>query len=311
MNYRQVISEAWVFTQKSKNLIIWFGFIPSLLTTTVGIGYIGYQFFALKESYLFSNSDGHFLYDVVGFAWEFINAHLNLTVPIIIFAAIFAIGYFLFPTLAKASAIQAIARDKNGQKSGVGVGFRHGIMSFLPLLEYHLIIKTFSFFAVLIEMSFVLRNLGPEISKILFPILIFIMIIGLFLTLLFTFADFYIVVDNDGVVESIKKSSRLVFIHWKHTFLISLLMLIIGVRIIIQAIMVLLIPAIIVLLASYIATIALPVTGVIVGGIVGVLSLIIASYLNGIVDIFSYSVWTYTFLDLSNKEEHSARDVLA
>lgn len=310
MNYREVIAEAWAYTQTNKRLIIWFGFIPSILTTTVGIGYIAYQFFALKESYLFNESDHSFFSDVISYMWSFVQTHISLTVPIVIFAAIFAVLYLLFPTLAKASAIQMIARNRNGQKASVGTGLKYGVMSFLQLFEYHLLIKTFAFFSILIEMSFVLRNLGPAIFKLLLPVFILFILVSLLLTLLFTYSDFYIVIDGDGVFDSMKKSGKLVITNWKHTFLITILMILIGIRIVIQAIMVFLIPMLIVLISGYVATITLPVTGIIIGGIVGLIALFIAAYLNGIVDIFSYTVWTFTFLDLTSQEEISAREVV-
>lgn len=310
MHYRQIISESWKYTQSNKGLIIWVGFLSCLLTTTVGIGYIAYQYFAFKSSYLFTSEEHSFLGQVVTFIANFIKEHLSWTVPMVVFAIIFAIAYFLYPTLAKAGAIQTITRNRNGQKIGVGGGFRHGIMSFLPLLEYHLLIKTFGFFSILIEMSFVLRNLGPVIFKILLPLFILLIIIGFILTLLFTYADFYIVIDHEPIFSAMKKSAKMVIMHWKHTFLITFLMILIGVRIIIQAVIVFLIPALIVLIAGYLATVALPVTGIIVGGIVGLVTLILAAYLNGIVEIFSYTVWTFTFLDITQEKEVSARDVI-
>jgi hypothetical protein len=309
MDYRKVIVGSWHSTQKSKSLIIWFGFIPALFTTTVGVLYMAYQFFAFKKSYLFEDAESSFFHDVVYFIWDFVKANVSLTLPLIIFAIIFGIFYFLVPTLARASAIQAIARRKNGQDAGAGTGLRHGVMSFLPLFEYHLLIKTFAFFSIMFEMSFVLRNLGPVIFKMFLPVFIILLFISFMLTLLFTFTDFFIVIDDLGVFESMKKSAKLVIMNWKHTFLMTILMIIIGLRIVIQAVLVFMVPSLIVLITGYITTIALPVTSVIIGGIFGIISLLVAAYLNGIVDIFSYTVWTHTFLELSSEEEVSARDI--
>ncbi len=310
MHYRQIIVESWKYTQSNKKLIIWFGFVSSLLTTTVGVGYLAYQFFAFKNSYLFTKDEHSFLGEVVGFIVDFAKTHLSWTVPMIVLTAIFAVSYFLYPTLAKAGAIQTIARNKNGQKAGVGTGLKYGMMSFLPLLEYHILIKAFAFFSILTEMFFALRNLQPGIFKILLPIFIILIVLGFILTLLFTYADFYIVIDHEPVFTSMKKSAKLVIMNWKHTFLISILMIIIGLRIVIQVIMVFLIPALIVLITGYLATVTLPVTGLIVGGAVGIVTLVLAAYLNGIVDIFSYTVWTYTFLDITQIKEISARTVV-
>lgn len=310
MDYKKIIAESWFYTQKNKSLIRWFGFLPSIFTTIVGTGYIAYQFFSFKMSYIFNEHDESFFEDVVVFIWNFAKNHLSWTVPLIIIAVFFFIFYFLFPTLAKASAIQTISRNRNGQEAGVGTGLRYGILSLLKMIEYHALIKTFGFFSILIEMSFVIRNLGQDIFWMLFPAFLLFLMISLMLTLLFTFSDFYIVIDDDGVFESMKKSGKLVLMNWKHTFLISILMIIIGIRIVIQAVLVFLIPLGIFLLSGYLATIAFPIaTGVVVGAIMGGLSLLVTAYLNGIVDIFAYTVWTYTFLELTSEKELSARDV--
>ncbi|MDD3861475.1 MAG: hypothetical protein PHP74_01115 [Candidatus Gracilibacteria bacterium] len=309
MDYKQIIAESWGYTQKNKKLILWFGFLPAMFTTSVGAGYIAYQLFAFKTSWMFDDAEHSSLTQVITFIWDFLKAHVSWTIPLIIVAVLFFIFYMLFPTIAQASAIQMIARNRNGQKeAGVGTGLRHGIMSFLPLFEYHLLIKTFSFFSILIEMSFVVRNLGPAIFKFLMPVFIIFIFISLLLTLLFTYTDFFIVIDRKRVFESMKESGKLVITHWQSTFLITILMIIIGVRIVIQAFLVLAIPGIIILVSGYIATMTLLVTGVIVGLIIGSIVLVIAAYLNGVVDIFSYSVWTFTFLALTSEKELSARD---
>ncbi len=308
MNYRNIISESWNYTQSKKKLIFWFGFIPSIFTTTVGAGYIAYQFLAFRGSYLFSDEETNFFFDIALLIWEFLKDHISWTVPLIIITVLFLLFYLLYPTLAKAAAIQVISRNRTGQKdAGPGTGLRHGLFSFLPLFEYHLLIKTFSFFSVLIQMSFVIRNLGPSMFQAFLPLYILIMIIGLILTLLFTYTDFFIVIDGKRVFSSIKASAKMVILNWKCTVLITILMILIGVRIIIQVIMVFLIPFLVILLTGYIAAIALPVTGVIVGALSGFLVLLLAAYLNGVVDIFSFSVWTFTFLELSKEKDFSPR----
>lgn len=310
MNYKQLISDAWGNTQKEKGLIIWFGFLPSLLTTTFGIFYVGYQIMAFKKSHLFEDADSSFLYDVAFAIWSFINTHMSWTLPLVLVLAFLAAMWFLFPTLAHAGAIQAIARRRNGHESGVGTGLKFGISSYLPLFEYHILIKTFSFISILAEMAFVVRNLPMVIFQILFPIMLFVMIVGLVLTLLFIYADFFIVIDGDGIFKSMQKSARLVFMHWKHTFLIAVLMILIGIRIVVQVIVVFLIPFLVIVVTGYLATVILPSTGIIIGAIVGGIIVIISAYLNGIVDIFSYTVWTYTFLEITSEKEISAREIL-
>ncbi len=308
MEYKKIIADSWEFTQKNKKLIRWLGFFPALFTTTFGVGYMTYQFFAFKSSYIFSDGEDRFLFNVMGFILDFVKEHVSWTMPMVIVTVILAIIYLLFPTLAKAGAIQVISRKRNGQNATVGTGLRYGVMTYLPLLEYHIIIKTFTVFSILTEMSFVVRNLGPVIFKLLLPVFIVAFLIGLILTLLFTYADFYIVIDKKGVIESMKASAKLVITNWMHTFLITLLMLIIGVRVIIQAFLVFLIPILIIVISGYIATVTLPVTSIVIGGAAGAVALVVAAYITGVIDIFAYAVWTFTFLEFTSQKEVSARD---
>jgi hypothetical protein len=307
MEYKRIIIESWKYTQGNKKMIFWFGFLPAMLTTTVGVGYIAYQILAFKKSYLFNEVDESFFNEVIAFIWNFLQEHVSMTLPFIVFGIIFLLLYIFAPIITRASAIQVIARNRSGQKCTLSKGLSYGILSFFKLFEYGALIKTFSFFSIFSEMSFVVRNLGTDLFFLFLPIFILFMLISLLLTLLFTYSVLFIVVDKKGVFDSMKKSARLVIMHWKHTFLISVLMILIGVRIIIQVFMVFLIPFLIIAISGYIATITLPITGLIVGSAVGGLFLLLSAYLNGVVDIFSYSVWTFTFIELTSEEELDAR----
>lgn len=312
MNYRTLIADAWKYTQKNKKLIFWYGFIPSIFSTGATIIYALYQFFAMKSSPLFDNAEHSFLYDLVTTTVDILKNSGGLLVPIIIAAIIIGIIYLLLPTLCQGAAIQLIARHRNGQPLSVGGALKYGFMSFLKLFEYHLLIKSFGLLAILGEMAFVLRNLGLESFKLFLPIFAIIFVIGLALTLLFTFADLFIVVEDEGVIASIKRSVKMVVMNMQHTFLITVLMMIIGARIILQIVIVLLIPGAIIVAGGYFAASALaPIITFGLAGVIGFIALMVAAYLGGVVNIFAYAVWTYAFLDLVEKEELGARDKIA
>jgi hypothetical protein len=308
MSYRDIIHEAWVFTQNHKRLIYWYGFLPSIFTTSIGVLYLAYQFLAFKQSELFNHRGHSFLYDAGNFVVKFMAKNSQWGIPLVGIAIVVVLIYFLLPTLAQGAAIQYIARKKNGQEIGVRSSLKYGFLHFLPLLEYHLMIKTFGFFSLLFEGAFVLRNFGVSAFNVLLPFFLIFMIIGLILTLLFTYADFYIVIDNDPVFVSIRKSIRLVIFHWQKTFFITLLMIVIGIRIILQILLLLLVPALILFVGGYVATLTLAALGIAIGCILGILALFFASYLGGVVDIFAYTVWTFTFLELTSEKEISARE---
>lgn len=308
MSYRTIIAEAWQYTQQNKRLIYWYGFFPSIFTTAAGVLYLGYQFFAFKQSELFDRASGSFLNDVVTFIFNYLSSHADQRVPLIITAIILGLIYLLLPTLTQGAAVQVIARHRNGQDVRVRDGIKYGLMSYLPLFEYHTFIKTFGLFTIFFEAAFVLRNLGMEVFQTLAPFFIVYVFIGIILTLLFTYADLYIIIDNEGVMSSVAKSAKIVILHWQKTFLISALMLIIGARIILQIILLILVPGAILIATAYLAATTLAQIGLIIGGVLGVIALFFAAYLAGVVEIFSYAVWTYTFLELTNEKEVSARE---
>ncbi len=311
MSYRSIIAEAWLYTQQNKKLIYWYGFFPSIFTTAAGVLYLSYQFFAFKKSEFFERSAHSFLSDVISFIFTYLSSHGDQRIPLIVTAVILGAIYLLLPTLTQASAIQIIARHRNGQDVTMGDGLKFGLMSYLPLFEYHTFVKTFGIFTIIFEGAFVLRNLGPEVFKALLPFFLVYLVIGFILTLLFTYADLFIIIDREGVMSSIAKSAKIVVMHWQKTFLISALMLIIGARIILQIVLLILVPAAVIVATAYFATTTLVQIGLVLGITLGIVGLFFAAYLGGIVDIFSYAVWTYTFLELTAEKEVSARDAIS
>ena len=309
MSYRKIIAEAWVYTQQHKKLIYWFGFLPSIFTTAAGVLYLGYQFFAFKKSELFQHGSQSFLHDVINFVVRFLAEHATSNLTIIIVVTILVLIYLLLPTLTQAAAIQVIARHRNGQDVSLGDGIKYALGNYLSLFEYHSVVKAFGVVTILFEGAFVLRQ-SVQLFMTLLPVFILFMVVGIIMTLLFTYADLFIIIDNEGVMSSITKSAKVVIIHWQKTFFITLLMMIIGARIILQIILLLLVPAAILFAAGYIATITLQTIGIIIGLVIGLVALFFAAYLGGVVDIFAYTVYTYTFLDLTSEKIVSAREVV-
>jgi len=307
MNYKKIIAESWRYTQDNKKLIRWFGVFPAFFTTMLSIGTFTYQFFAFRKSHLFSDSDESFLIEVIGFIADFMKIHLSWTIPAVIVVILFVLFNFLLPSFSTAAAIQIIARHKNNQPASITTGIRYGIKNFLEVLEYNALMKTVSFMFLFVEMAFLMRY-SFDLFLLFSPIFALFMIAGMVMSVLFTYAVFYIVIDNDSIFNSMKQSTRLVITNWKHTFLMSILMIVIGIRIVIQIILVFLIPIVIILVIGVLSNIIAPSMSVVIGGVIGAAGLLTASYLNGVVDIFSYTVWTHTFLILTQEKEISARD---
>ncbi|MBU1992592.1 MAG: hypothetical protein ABH856_02970 [Patescibacteria group bacterium] len=308
MNYRQLIADSWFFTQNNKRLIIWFGCVPATFEIIGGILFVGYQYFATKKSELFDYHGPSFLSEIGNFVWNFIKVDPGLGITLAVAAGIVFLLYLTLPTLFQCATIQFIARRRNKQDVTLGDGMKHGIFSFLPLIEYHAIIKIFGFFWLLTESAFILRNLGVDAFRMVGAIFLIVFLFGLLLSLLFTYTPFYIVIDRKEVMRSVVASSKLVILNLTHTFLVTILMVIIGLRIVVQLVIVLSIPAIILFFGGYLATTVLAGAGYIIGGVLGFIALLFAIYFAGIIEIFANSVWVFTFLEITEKRELSARE---
>lgn len=228
--------------------------------------------------------------------------------PFIIVAIVLGIIYVLLPSFCEGSLIQLIARKRNGQEVRIRDGLRYGMLSFLPLFEYSWIARSFSLISILTWSSFLMRNFSWEFFQSSIPVMILLAIVFAIMTVVFTYTEFFIVVDDRRVIESISKSSVLVVTHLERTLLLSILMLIIGIRILLQILFVLLIPLVIIGVVYVIALATLPIIAIVVGGIIGLILLYIASYLNATIHVFAVAVWTFTFLDLTNEDYLSARE---
>lgn len=303
MNAKHIIAEAWYFTRDNKKLMWWFAFVPALLGTLVGILYMLYQFFSFKRSPLFDDAEKSFLSEVLTAVFDFMSNHSNLWLPAIIIVIIVGILYLLLPTLTQGSLIQMISRMRKGEHIKISRGISLGFLVFLPLFEYHLLLKSFSIISLLTEAAFVLRNLGPGAMETLLPVFILAIIIGIILMLLFTYSEFFVVLDKKNVLRSMGRSAKLVILSWQHTFLIAILMLLIGIRILINIFAVLLVPTLLILSAGFLATISMTTLGIIIGTIISIIGLFVASYFSGILHVFSTAVWTFTFLELMEEKQ--------
>lgn len=309
INARSVIKEAWRFTLQHKRLVFWYGLIPSIFSILGGIAIWGYQFFALKRSPLWENAETSFLYELLQKIFTFAESYSEMLVPGIVGIVFFAIAYFLLPTLLQGGLIQLIARIRNGHQVKLLDGIGYGFLVFLPLIEYNALTGTLSWSGMFIEAMFVLRNFGTEAFRLILPIFIVTTVIGFIMAFLFTYTQFYIVIDKKGVFAAIGNSVRLVVLHWQQTLLMLILMLLIGVRIVVNVLFILAVPIVIVALAEYFFSLAMVKVAIAVGAGLGLVALYFSAWFSGILEVFSNAVWTFTFLDLTSEKALPKKDL--
>ncbi len=308
MKYRAIISEAWALTQSDKKLIWIYAFLPALLGTLVSMAYATYQAAAFWTSPFVNPEippEKHALHWIFNTIKDGFKNETELTVLLLIIAVLVVLLYFLVPAFTQGALIQVLARKRAGQEVSIPQGITYGMTRFLQLLEYHSAIKAFSVFGLLGEASFALRNLGPELFEQFFGWFFLLAgFVGLFFTFMFTFAEYYLVIDKESVLSSMVKSSGLVVRQWHHTLFMVFLMGIIIVRIGLNLLVTLLIPVLILGPLALFANLTLAAVGAVVGAVIGAVALYFTSYFVGVFHVFATAVWTFTFLELTAAEKN-------
>ena len=113
ISYRQIIKEAWEFTQNSKRLILIYAFFPAVLTTLAGMLYLVYQYYAIISSPLVENWERSFTTVFLTNIVQIIRDNFSWSLPIIIFAAVVVILYLLVPSFCEGAIIQLVARKSS------------------------------------------------------------------------------------------------------------------------------------------------------------------------------------------------------
>jgi hypothetical protein len=203
--------------------------------------------------------------------------------------------------------IHALIRIKNFES--ISGSFEVGLRRFFPMFEFGIISGSFSIVTMFTESSFVLRWWGEKVFFFILPIFLFIGMVGLIASFLFTYAEFFIVIDNKPVIKSIGESVILVISNLRKTILVFILMVLISARIILNVILVLLIPMGVVALGGYLASVFVSTMGIVVIVIFSVAALMVTSYLMGLFNVFSTAVWVYTYALLAHKESAPIKDI--
>jgi hypothetical protein len=302
MQYRQIIKEAWSFAQANKSMMKWYALLPSIISTLSGVLFLAYQYFSFQKITTADGQERTVAFNFVMQVFEYIQQNSNLIWILIVVSIIGVVFYLFYPTFAQGAMIQLIAKKHQGSDEKLINGVKYGLGSFLPMFEYHLAIRTFSITAVIAESTFVIRNLGAEFAGFLFPIFLLVAIAGLFLTLFFTFVEWFIALEDERIFSSMQKSAALVFNNWQHTFLILILLGVIVARVILNMILVFLIPLIFFAGVGFFASVLFQSIALVIAFVVSFASLYIAGYLGGTLSVFSHAVWTFVFLEIRSEE---------
>jgi len=306
MTVRDIVQKSWQVTQVHLKKLIWYGAVPAFFTTLVSSVFLAYQYHAFATSTLFTHKDPE-LADSVRMVWGIVSAYPKASIFLAIVAIIVFGGYTLLPPIFNGALIHALMKIKNYEP--ISGSLEIGLRRFFPMFEFALISGSFSIITVFTESSFVLRWWGENVFFFALPIFLFIAMVGLIASFLFTYTEFFIVIDNKRVIKSIGESVILVLSNLRKTILIFILMLFISLRVILNVILVLLIPMGVVALAGFLASVFYSIVGHVIIALFGLAALVASSYLMGLFHVFSTAVWVLTYSVLANKEQAPIKDV--
>ncbi|MBU0727710.1 hypothetical protein KKA95_03420 [Patescibacteria group bacterium] len=307
MRSRDIVRKAWQITQVHLKKLIWYGVVPAFFSVIVSSVYLAYQYHAFKTSVIFSDQSNA---DVIGTArtlWGLVSSYPTLSIVLIVIGIIIFLGYVITPPIFNGTMINAIMRIKNYEPIDGSVEI--GVRRFFPMFEFSLLTGAFGITTLFTESSFILRWWGENVFFVVLPILLFVVMIGFLISFLFTYAEYYIVLEDKPLMRSIMDSTILVISNLRRTFLIFILIILISARIILNVLLVLLIPMMVVIVAGYFTSVWLSIIGYIVVGVLGLAILCVSSYLLGLFHIFTTAVWVLTFSILAHKENPEIKDV--
>lgn len=293
---REIIAQAWTITTKEHSLRRW-GFTSALFETLRSTELFLYQAYYLYW-YFKGISVGWLSVEVLFF--EKLPFWLFLLITVLI--GVLLILELFVPTLCTGAIIGLAA--KSYRKEEVKGGLILALTNFFPILETHGLFVLSSFGIVFAIWSFILRYGGdPGIKSFAMVLLLILWIIATVFRFFASFTEEGIVIRKMGVFQAIGKSFKLIVSYLSHVMFLVLLLLVISLRIFINAVMIFLLPGIAIGIGFLFALFLPHVLSYTIGACIALLLLFVVSYFVAYLHVFRQTVWTLTYLELSARKE--------
>jgi len=295
MNPREIVAKAWAITMREAMLRKW-GFASAFLETLLNAKLLAYQTWLIYSYFILKDPIGFFTIEST------LIEHLPLWVAITIittFTLLVAVEW-LFPHLAKGAIIGLAA--KAYRKEEMKGGLVLAVYNFFPLFAVHELLFISGVTTTMTICSLLLRYGGAAAI----PGIVIVVILwtaGNILEFFWIFSEEAIVVRKLGIRKAIAKSCKLVISYLGHVVFLILLLFVIMLRIVANALMVIIIPGI-VLGVGFLLTLFLPhVVSYSIATLLGIAIIFVASYFFAYLEVFRQTVWTLTYIELSQLKD--------
>lgn len=296
MTPREIIAEAWNITTTQPKIRRW-AFTSTLFETMLNVKLLAYQTYFAYE-FLYRGGEVGF-FDIEIWIWKSLPPALSIS--ILLFFVLLVVVEFFMPHLCLGAIIGLAAKKAKGEP--VRGGAVLALYNFFSIFAIHEFLILSSIPTAITAISLIIRYIDDPLK---IPSIVAVILLFLFGTLqkfLFAFAEEAAVIEKHGIFEAIGRSFKLILSHLWQIMFLYLLLLVISLRIVINAVMVVLIPAI-VLGFGFILTYIVSFQAAVIGATVLALILIaVASYFLGYIHAFKQTVWTLTYLEFMKEKD--------
>jgi hypothetical protein len=295
MTPREIIAEAWALTLREKKLRRW-GCLSSFFQTLLTLKLLGYQAYFL---YAYTSGKQVGLFD----DFEYLYGHLPLWLFITIGVSflLLLLVEFVLPNMALGAIIGLAA--KSHKKEEVKGGLVLALFNFFPILAIHEFLVLSGWATVLSLSSMTARYIDGDAKFFIIGILVIFWLLSNVLKFFFSFAQPAVVIQRAGIFEAMGQSFKLIVSYLGQIVFLLLLLMVISLRIVLNVVIIVLIPAIMVglgLLLTYFLSTTL---SYIITGAVGVILVGVASYFFGYLEVFKEAVWTIMYIELKKNKD--------
>lgn len=296
MTPRDIIANAWQITMRETPIRRW-GFAQTLLETLLEAKLVFYQIYFIYK--YVKEGEGAGFFDMEAILYKQLPLWLFLTI-ITTFILMVIIEIFL-PKMCLGAVIGLAA--KSYRKEEIRGGLVLALYNFWPIFAIQEFFLFSSIVTTITAISLALRygTEGLRFTAIGFILLFFLL--SNILKFFASFAEEGIVIRKAGIFHATGQSFKLIVSYLSHVMFLLILLLMISIRIAINAVTILFIPGIAIGL-GLLLPIFLPSTlSYIIATVVTVIAIVFVSYLLTYLHVFKQTVWTITYLELSTKKD--------
>jgi len=297
MRYANIIAKAWEQTQKMPKTM-WFAFVPSFIGVLVFVVQISWQVWLYMGE--FGQIETEFSWATVKHFWD-IAVNNSLIFWIILGVIIGLLFTLILPAWITGVVVTGVKDTaERGQEGPIRVYMVAGWRSFVRIFKGNAALGAFKITTILLWSMTAYRYLHDTAIMNHFWTLLFIWLTVAMVVSFFTF--FYpqfIVYQGEKTYSAIRSSMSLVFVHFEPVMFMMLMMLLVHVRILLNALMIFIVPMVLFGVFSFGAYTITTILGVLVA-----LGLMVATaYITALVEVFQANVWLRVWykLEVRNK----------